>query len=343
MPWEFYLQYADTSMLKNNYEGMKGYIKYMLTWTDENGIMFSKVPGPDGKPNRWMNLGDWSQPDKLPPDEMVHTFYLWRCTDLTAKSAKVLGKKAEYEEYTKLTEKTRQAFQTKFYNIEKGTYGAWGGNIFALKMGVPDDQKERVVAALKADLIANGGHLDTGIFGTQFFFEVLSENGLHDMAYDAMNKRTAPAYGWWIEKGATTSWEGWEDPGSGNHPMFGGGIVWFYRKLAGMNADPEQPGYRHIIFRPQPVNEISYVSYSNLTPYGTCAINWKKENGKFLMEIFVPVGSTATAFVPVTGSNPVMEGGEKIESNAGITYNRAENGYAVFTVGSGRYRFESKL
>jgi hypothetical protein len=34
---------------------------------------------------------------------------------------------------------------------------------------------------------------------------------------------------------------------------------------------------------------------------------------------------------------------EKIESNAGITYNRAENGYAVFTVGSGRYRFESKL
>jgi len=264
MPWEFYLQYADTGMLKNNFEGMKGYIRYMLTWTDRDGIMFSKVPGRDGKPNRWMNLGDWSQPDKLPPDDMVHTFYLWRCSDLTAKAAKVLGMMAEYEEYTKISEITRQAFQTRFYNKEKGSYGAFGGNIFALKMGIPDDQKERVVAALKSDIIANGGHLDTGIFGTQFFFEVLSENGLHDIAYEAMNKRTAPGYGWWLEQGATTSWEGWVNPGSGNHPMFGGGIVWFYRKLAGLNADPEKPGYRHIIFRPQPVNEISLASYSNL-------------------------------------------------------------------------------
>ena len=55
-----------------------------------------------------------------------------------------------------------------------------GGNIFALKMGVPDNQYERVKGTLKADIIANKGNLDTGIFGTQFFFEVLSENGMHE-------------------------------------------------------------------------------------------------------------------------------------------------------------------
>jgi alpha-L-rhamnosidase len=301
--------------------------------------MFSQALGPNGKPNRWMNLGDWSQPDKLPPDEMVHTFYLWRCADLTARSAKVLGKKVEYEEYSKLAEKTRKAFQIKFYNNEKGTYGAFGGNIFALKMGVPDDQKAKVIASLKADLIANGGHLDTGIFGTQFFFEVLSENGLHDVAYEAMNKKTAPGYGWWIEQGATTSWEGWRDPGSGNHPMFGGGIVWFYRKLAGMNADPEQPGYRHIIFRPEPVNDISYASYSNLTPNGESSINWKKENGKFLMEIDVPVGSAGTAFVPAGDIKSVTESGTEIKKVKDVTFDRMEKGYAVFTVGSGHYKF----
>ena len=343
MPWEFYLQYGDTDMLKNNYEGMKGYIRYMLTWTDNSGIMFSKALGPDGKPNKWMNLGEWSQPDKLPPDEMVHTFYLWRCSDLTARSAKVLGKLAEYEEYTKLADKTRLAFQKKFYNKEKGTYGAYGGNIFALKMGVPDDQKAGVVASLKADIIANGGHLDTGIFGTQFFFEVLSENGLQNMAYEAMNKRTAPGYGWWLEQGATTTWEGWTDPGSGNHPMFGGGIVWFYRKLAGMNADPEHPGYRNIIFRPEPVNEISYASYSNLTSYGNCGISWKKENGKFIMQIDVPVGSTAAAYVPAKDIKSVMESGKEIRNTTGVTYLRMENGYAVFTTGSGHYKFEALL
>jgi alpha-L-rhamnosidase len=343
MPWEFYLQYGDTDMLRNNFEGMKGYIRYMLTWTDKNGIMFSQVLGKDGKPNRWMNLGEWSQPYKLPPDDMVHTFYLWRCADITAKSAKVLAKKAEYEEYEKLAEKTRQAFYSKYYNKEKGSYGAYGGNIFALKMGVPDDQREMVVAALKADIIANGGHLDTGIFGSQFFFEVLSENGLHNMAYEAMNQRTAPGYGWWLEQGSTTFWEDWERPGSGNHPMFGGGIVWFYRKLAGMNSDPEHPGYRNIIIHPQLVKEISYASYSNLTPYGTSSINWKRENGKFKMDIKVPVGSTATVYIPSTDINSIMESGEKIKSKSGIKYNRIEDGYTIYNIGSGHYLFESVL
>lgn len=343
MPWEFYLQYGDTNILRNNFEGMRGYMKYMFTWTDSTGIMHSQVPGPDGKPNQWMNLGDWSQPDKLPPDEIVHTFYLWRCADLTAKSAKVLGMIAEYEGYTNLAERTKNAFHKRFYNKEKGTYGAYGGNIFALKMGVPADQKEKVIAALKADIIANGGHLDTGIFGTQFFFEVLSENGLHQMAYEAMNKRTAPGYGWWIAQGATTSWEGWTDPGSGNHPMFGGGLVWLYRNLAGMITDPDHPGYRHIIFRPQPVNEISYTSYSNLTPYGTSAINWKKSGKKFEMELTVPVGCNATVFVPASDSRSVKESGRIISNETGIRYDRTEGEYAVFIVGSGRYMFESIL
>jgi hypothetical protein len=42
----------------------------------------------------------------------------------------------------------------------------------------------------------------------------------------------------------------WDDKNSRNHPMFGGAITWFYRKLAGMDIDEEQPGYKHIIIRP---------------------------------------------------------------------------------------------
>jgi alpha-L-rhamnosidase len=197
------------------------------------------------------------------------------------------------------------------------------------------------VASLKADIIANGGHLDTGIFGTQFFFEVLSENGLHEMAYEAMNKRTAPGYGWWIEQGATTSWEGWKNPGSGNHPMFGGGIVWFYRKLAGMNADPEHPGYRNIIFCPEPVSEISSASYSNLTPYGMASISWEKDDEIFNVHIEVPIGSTAIVHVPSTDPHKIMESGRKIKVKSGIKTKGFRNGYAVFSVGSGKYNFES--
>jgi alpha-L-rhamnosidase len=342
MPWEFYLHYGDMEMLRNNYEGMKGYIKYMLTWTNDEGIMFSQAPEKE-KPNRWMNLGDWVAPGKLPPDEMVHTFFLWRCSDLTARAARALEKTDDYKYYNDLAEKVKRAFQKKFYDIDKGTYGPYGGNIFALKMGVPADQKDRVLMALEADIHSTGDHLDTGIFGTQFFFEVLSDNGLNELAYKVMNQRTQPSYGWWIGQGATTTWEQWNGSGSRNHPMFGGGITWFYRKLAGMSADPEQPGYRHIIFKPQPAGDITYASYTNFTPYGNASVNWKKERDKLIMDIRVPVGCTATVYVPGTQESKVKGNGRKIKRSNGITFKRIEEGYAVYNVNSGNYLFESGL
>ncbi len=342
MPWEFYLQYGDTDMLKNNFEGMKGYIRYMLTWTDKEGIMFSQAPDP-AKPNEWLNLGDWAVPYKLPPVDLVHTFYLWRCADLTSKSALVLGFKDEAKKYAALAEKTKKAFQDKYYDKEKKTYGLYGGNIFALKMGIPADQKPGVIAALKSDIAANGGHLDTGIFGTQFFFEVLAENGMQDLAFEAMNKKTQPSYGWWIEQGATTTWEQWDGSGSRNHPMFGGGIVWFYRELAGMNIDPSQPGYRNIIFKPQPAGDITFVKYSNETTNGMASISWKKNAGAFKLDIEVPVGSTATVYVPTLNAKNVTESGKEIKAESDVRFQKMENGYAVFTVYSGKYSFDSQL
>jgi alpha-L-rhamnosidase len=342
IPWEFYLHYGAQDILADTYYGMKEYIRYMKTWLDEDGIMYSQALGRDGKPLKWMNLGEWVAPGKTVPDEMVHTFYFWRCADLTAKTAKALNNNAEALEYTELAEQTKRAFYKRFYDEVNGTYGNGGGDIFALRMGVPASQYENVVSALKANIKANDGHLDTGIFGTQFFFEVLSDIGLHDLAYEAMNKHSEPGYGHWLELGATTTREQWDLGGSHNHPMFGGGLVWFYRKLAGMTQDPEQSGYRHIIFKPQPVDEMTYASYINNTPYGKAGIYWKKVNGKFIMDVTIPVGSYATVYVPAVKSENILESGKKIEKANSVRYQKTEDGYVVFNVGSGKYTFEVK-
>jgi alpha-L-rhamnosidase len=209
-------------------------------------------------------------------------------------------------------------------------------------MGVPTDQEPRIIAALKTDISANSGHLDTGIFGTQFFFETLADHGMNDLAYEAMNQHTRPSYGWWVEQGATTTWEGWGGNGSRNHPMFGGGLVWFYRKLAGMNSDSNAPGYKHIVFRPEPVGDISFVKYSNQTVYGTTGVRWEKKDGHFSMDVTVPVGSTATVYVPVEDSNRVSENGQKINGNANVSFQRTESGYAIYSVASGEYHFTAK-
>jgi len=340
MPWEYYTQYGSVDMLDDNYEGMKGYVRYMLTWTGEDGIMFSKRTAKDGSVLKWFNLGEWVPPGEMIPDEMVHTFYLWYCADLTARSALVLGKADEAKEYRSLADRTAGAFWQRFYDEAAGSYGDAGGNILALKMGVPAEQYQRVVAALKAGLVKSGGHIDTGIIGTRFFFEVLADHGLNELAYAALNKTTEPSFGHWIELGSTTTRENWDEGGSHNHPMFGGGLTWFYRNLAGMKADPAEPGYRHIIFKPQVVEEMEYVSYSNLTSYGEGGITWKNAPEGFSMEVSVPVSCWATVHVPASELSEVRESGKQADLVPGVDFLEMKNGYAVFEVGSGSYLFE---
>ena len=212
----------------------------------------------------------------------------------------------------------------------------------AAKYGIPSDtvEREKVLARLNKEFSDNGGHIDVGFIGTQLFFEVLAENGLNDVAYGAMNKRDIPSFGWWIDQGATTFWERWDGESSNDHPMFGGSITWFYRKLAGFNADESQPGYRHIIFRPQPVADISYTKYSTQTPYGYASVYWRKENASFSMEIKVPVGSTATVYLPLMTKSKSAD--KDILSKNKMKYagyKGIADGYAIYNVKSGTYKF----
>ncbi|MCC5928098.1 MAG: family 78 glycoside hydrolase catalytic domain [Cyclobacteriaceae bacterium] len=339
MPWEFYLHYGATDILENTFESMKGYIRYMKTWVDADGIMHSQATGRDGKPLKWLNLGDWVPPGELVPDDLVHTFYFWRCASLTAETAKVLGLTQEYQTYMQLAEDTRRAFHKRFFDPVNGTYGIGGADIFALKMGVPENEYPRVLASLQKNIQANKGHLDTGIFGTQFFFEMLAEHGMQHLAYEAMNKTTMPSFGHWLTLGATTTRESWDSSNSHNHPMFGGGIVWFYRKLAGMQADQEAPGYRHIIFKPQPVGELDFVNFSNLTPFGKAGIRWENPEKGFIMNVSVPVGSSATVHVPLSKGKKVSETGG---SKKNVRLISKEKDQWIYKVQSGNYRFEVK-
>ena len=340
MPWEFYVHYGALDMLEDNYEGMKGYIRYMQTWVDTDGIMFSQRRNNSGEVLKWFNLGEWVAPGETVSDAFVHTFYYWYCADITAKVARVLGRNEDAEKYSQLAEEIRNAFQRRFYNAETGSYGNGGGDVLALKMGVPDDQYPLVVAALKNNIKAKKGHLDTGIFGTRFFFEVLADNGLNELAYEAMNKKEEPGYGRWIELGSTTSREHWDEGGSHNHPMLGGGLVWFYRNLAGMKADADQPGYKHIIFKPQPIEELSFVTYSNVTPYGMAGIAWNNHESGFSMDVTVPVGCEATVYLPSKNHEKITENGLELAKANGIRMAGEDDQYTRVSVRSGVYKFE---
>jgi alpha-L-rhamnosidase len=202
----------------------------------------------------------------------------------------------------------------------------------------------RVFDNLVSNVTEKGaGHFGSGIYGTSFLPDLLSDYNGSDIAYMVLSQKTYPSFGdQIINHGATTTWEQWDGEGSRNHPMFGGGIVWFYRKLAGMNADPEYPGYRNIIFKPQPADDVSFASYANQTPFGQASVRWEKNNGKFIMNINVPVGSTGIVYVPASSESGLTESGKPIGKENYISFLGMENGYARLKVGSGKYFFEAK-
>ena len=299
IPWEHYLHYGDISVLEEHYEAMHGQLNFMESWRTEEGIMNMQMPRGAEKPIYWMNLGDWCPAYTLPEDRLVHTYFLWKCALYTSYAAKALGKDEDVAAYQTLADDVRNAFNEVFYDPESCSYGYNNGsNVFALRIGVPEDRKAAVAESLRKEIEENGGHLNTGIYGTQIFFDMLVENGLGDLAYEAMTKTDQPSYGWWLEQGAKTMWEYWDGKKSRNHPMFGSGLTWLYTKVAGMQADPAEPGYKHIIIRPTPVGDLTWASYETETPQGKAAVFWKIKNGKFILKVLVPDGSHASVYLP---------------------------------------------
>ena len=314
IPWEYYLQYGDLQQLRLCYQPMRNQVRHMLTWLTPEGTMFQQKRNYEtGEPCYWLNLGDWVPPYGMPADEKVHTFYLWLCAKNTAQAAQVLGDEAGRQEYEGIAQRTWEAFHRKFYDAGNATYGDFGPNILALYMGVPEERKAAVVETLRREIMeTHGGHINTGFVTTKFFFETLTDYGLHDVATTAILKTDYPSYGHWIEQGATVTWEQWDGQNSHNHPMFGGGLTWLARRLAGVNVTTEGAGYRHFEVRPVPAAGIDTVYYSLQTPQGLLSSHVISREGQLRsLEVRVPVGSTATICLP-TDTIQVQQGSYKM-------------------------------
>jgi alpha-L-rhamnosidase len=73
------------------------------------------------------------------------------------------------------------------------------------------------------------------------------------------------------------------------------------------------------------------------------SIKWEKKGEIFITDIEVPVGSTALIHIPSKDSDSVKESGKKIKASSLIKLKGFRDGYAVYTLGSGRYHFESTM
>lgn len=308
-PWEIYRTYGDKKILEDQFDSMKAWIDWMRERSE------------NGKRSGGSHFGDWLGLDSpegsykgSTPDDLIATAYYKYSTELFIKAAHALGR--DVAEYENIPAEVAKAFRREYMENGRVKNATQTACVLALYFDITDDRA--ATATQLNELVKRAGHLETGFVGTPYLLHALSDNGYAETAYDLLLRREYPSWLYPISKGATTVWEHWDgikpdgtmwstDMNSFNHYAYGAVADWMYGAAAGINADPDRPGFEHIIFRPVTDRRLDFVKASIDTRRGTVASEWRRENGRIKYIFTVPEGCGAS----------VVIGGEKHEIGAG--------------------------
>jgi alpha-L-rhamnosidase len=142
-------------------------------------------------------------------------------------------------------------------------------------------------------------------------------------------------------------WERWEYATGGsmnshNHPMMGSVDSWLYKYVAGILPDPQHPGFGQFILRPYIFDGLDHAGATYQSVKGEIRSSWKKTKGGLEYNVSVPANAVATIYIPSKDAGSIKEGGRRISRLKEFKFLRMEGQAAVYEIGSGNYRFESK-
>jgi alpha-L-rhamnosidase len=347
-PWTMYRAYGDTSFLVRQYASMRAWVEYGRAQAGETYIW-----------SKGFHFGDWlsfattraDYPGATTEKDLIATAYLAHSADIVSRAAEVLGKREDAAKYRALFEKVRAAFQREFLTqsgrITSSTQTAY---VLALDFDLVPDSLRAKAAGHLADDVKRMGHLTTGFLGTPALTRMLSDNGYLKEAYALLLREEYPSWLYEVKQGATTVWERWDglrpdssfqDAGmnSLNHYAYGAVGDWLYRTVAGLNDDPTEPGYRHVIVRPRPGPGFNFAKATLMTPYGLASSGWRLENGRMTVTVRVPPNAHGTVVLPGARLESVREGATAVQAAAGVRSARQQGDDVTVEVGSGDYEF----
>jgi alpha-L-rhamnosidase len=329
-----YKYYGNRSIIEEQYNSSRRWMELLINKYPEYIVN-------DG-------LSDHESINDTPAEQLVTPLY-YHSAKMLARMAKILNRSSEEEQYDQLSENIKRAYLEKFFDKESGIIdpGTQTSQSFGLYLGlVPVENKEAALNYLVQNIVEkNQGHLSTGLMGTPFMLDVLCRNDREDIAYEIVNKRTFPGWGFMLKNDATTVWEHWEfsdNTYSHNHPMFGSVSQWFFNWLGGIQPAPDAVGFDKIILRPQIIEDLQWVETTYNSVRGKIASNWSKNDDNIMLEISIPVNAQAELYLPVREGDRVLESGMPITQAAGVDIVSQEQIEHIYKLGSGNFNFEIK-
>jgi alpha-L-rhamnosidase len=349
IPQTLLLQYGDQRNIERHYTSMKRWMEHLGAYV-ENGIIDKD------------NYGDWCVPPEDPrrihsqdparvtSKTLLATSYYYHNLRLLAQYATRLEQPEEAARFSATAALVKTAFNQKFFRAEEAMYdnGTQSSSVLPLAFGlVPGGYRQRVFDRLVDHIVhRTDSHIGTGLIGGQWLMRVLSDHGRADLAYRLATNTDYPSWGYMVENGATTIWELWNgntaDPAmnSGNHVMLVGDLLaWCFETLAGIRADPAVPGFKHILMKPQPVGDLTWVKAEYRSVHGLIRSHWRRDPDRFQWDVTIPANTDATIYLPTTMPYTIYESGQRLaESDTVVLIGQAE-GRTLLQVPSGRYSF----
>jgi alpha-L-rhamnosidase len=351
VPDHLYEQYGDERVIEQNYPGMRKWVKHMETYL-KNDLMPRDIYGDWCVPPESPALIHSNDPSRKTDGAVLGTTYFYRLLRLMTNYATILGKQDDAGEYSQLAGKLLAAFNKTYFQAATSQYsnGSATSSVLPLAFGmVPEEDRQSVADALIRKIADQSkNHVSTGLIGGQWLMQALSDYSYAGVAYQIATQPDYPGWGYMVNHGATTIWELWNGDtanpamNSGNHLMLVGDLItWSYQNLAGIRTDRTHPAFKHIVMRPTPVGDLTYVKASYDSSYGKIVSDWKIAAGRFIWNLTVPPNSTATVYVPAKGESGVTESAKPASEAHGVKFLRTEAGATVYEIGSGSYQFES--
>ena len=337
VPWQQYQFTADTALLARHYDAMKRYVAHLAGRSQGDIVSYG--------------LGDWydigpKEPgySQLTPIALTATAFYYQDAVILARAAALLGRGDDQTQYEALAARIKAAFNRKFWNADARQYatGSQCANSIPLVMGlVAPADRPAVLDNVVKDVQAKG--LTAGDVGYRYLLQALAQGGRSDVIYAMNNQSDRPGYGYQLKQGATSLTEAWDArrSSSQNHFMLGQIMEWFYGDLAGIQPDPAGPGFQKIIIRPAIVGDLTEAHADYDSVRGRISSAWRRGGGRVTLDVTIPPNATATVYVPTRAPGAVTEGGRAADRSPGVTFLKAEDGAALYAVGSGRYSFSA--
>jgi alpha-L-rhamnosidase len=353
-PWTLHLLYADDRVLERHYDAYARFLDYCQSRSIDGIRLHPDVPGFHGFGD-WLALDGSGKGDGRTPKDLLGTAFHAHTSHLMSKFATRLGRHDDAKRYHERYQRIAAAFCDRYVTRHGLLAGATQTSyVLALHFDlVPTELRPKLVAELVREIRRNGNKLATGFVGTPYLPWVLSREGHLDVAYTLLMQKDWPSWLYAVTKGATTIWERWDgwthdrgfqDPGmnSFNHYAYGAIGDWLYAVVAGIDTDPQWPGYQRSILRPRPGGGLTHASAALDTPFGPLASAWRIEGDTIRWSVTVPPNTTAEAHVPTKDPSSVREHDAAVASSEGIAVVREAADALVLSLAAGRYAFSAR-